>query len=376
MSAAAISDAIVVGGGAIGAACARELALTGRKVLVVEAGTDMGQAWRAAAGMLAPQIEADGSDPLFALGLAARDHYDSLARALREATGVDIGLWREGIARVATDPADAAALQAKVKWQQAQGYNSEWLDPDELRRRWPWLGPAVGALWAPQDGALDPARLVEALLADAQRLGGSLVHDRVTGVITQRGKLEGVSGKTRRYAAPDVILAAGAWSGLIKGLPHPLPVQPVRGQMAAVPWPAGVKRAILYHKDAYILARGNEAVLGSTMEYAGFHPEVTTEGLARVLSATIALCPGLIRAKVRRSWAGLRPVMPDGLPVIGPEPDQPGLWYATGHGRNGILLAGLTGVILARLISGQEPSYELRPLAPERFRRATENRRQ
>src|ERR671914_2065111 len=118
---APLSDTIVVGGGAIGAACARELALSGRKVLVIEAGSDMGQAWRAAAGMLAPQIEADGSDPLLTLGLAARDHYDGLAAALRESTGLDLGLWREGIARIATDPVDAAALEAKVAWQQSQG---------------------------------------------------------------------------------------------------------------------------------------------------------------------------------------------------------------------------------------------------------------
>jgi glycine oxidase len=330
MSAVQVFDAIVVGGGAIGAACARELALTGRKVLVIEAGTDMGQAWRAAGGMLAPQIEADGNDPLLALGLAARDHYDHLAEALRESTGVDLGLWRHGIARVATDPADAQTLHAKVVWQQEQGYTTQWLQHDELRRRWPWLGPAVGALWAPQDGALDPGRLVEGLLADAERLGAAVLRDRVIGVMTQSTGVEGVRSETDRYAAPEVIIAAGAWSGLIAGLPRSLPVQPVRGQMAAVPWPEGVDRAILYHRDAYILARGNEAILGSTMEYAGFHSEVTPDGLARILSATMTLCPGLIRAKVRRSWAGLRPVTPDGLPVIGRDPDLPGLWYARG----------------------------------------------
>ena len=367
MSSALTFDAIVVGGGAIGAACARELALSRRKVLVIEAGTDMGQAWRAAGGMLAPQIEADGSDPLLGLGLAARDHYDQLSAELRESTGIDLGLWRNGIARVATDIGDADALRAKVAWQQEQGYSSTWLDQNELRHRWPWLGPALGALWAPQDGALDPGRLVMGLLANAERLGASIVRDRVVGVVARSTGVEGVRTEVSRYAAPDVIIAAGAWSGLIDGLPSSLPVQPVRGQMAAVLWPEGVERAILYHRDAYILARGKEAILGSTMEYAGFHPEVTPEGLARILSATMTLCPGLIRAKVHRSWAGLRPVMPDGLPVIGREPELPGLWYATGHGRNGILLAGLTGVIMAELINGQEPSHDLTAFAPGRF---------
>jgi glycine oxidase len=360
-------DIVVVGGGAIGAACARELARTGRKVLVVEPGTAMGQAWRAAGGLLAPQIEADGNDPLLHIGLAARDHYDHLAQALRETTGIDLGLWRKGIARVATDDTDAAALQAKVAWQRRQGYLSEWLEPDELRQRWPWLGPVVGALWAPDDGALDPGHLVQALLTDAERIGASIVRDRVTALQSSAAGVAGVLGERDRYAAPEVVVAAGAWSGLLEGLPRPLPVQPVRGQMAALPWPEGMERAIVYHKDSYLLARGGEAILGSTMEYAGFNPEVTSAGLAQVFSTTMALCPGLVRAKMRRSWAGLRPMMPDGLPVIGREPQLRGLWYATGHGRNGILLAGLTGVLVTQLISGERPSHDLVRFAPERF---------
>jgi glycine oxidase len=137
--------------------------------------------------------------------------------------------------------------------------------------------------------------------------------------------------------------------------------------MAAVAWPEGVDRAILYHRDSYILARGEEAILGSTMEYAGFHPVVTPDGMSRILTATMTLCPGLLRAKVRRSWAGLRPVTPDGLPVIGRDPALQGLWYATGHGRNGILLAGLTGRIVAQLFGGEKPAQKVQPYAPERF---------
>jgi glycine oxidase len=360
-------DVVVVGGGAIGAACARELAVSRRKVLVVEAGTDMGQAWRAAGGMLAPQIEADANDPLLQLGLAAREYYPSLVADLHDKTGIDPALWREGIARVATDPAEAEALQTKVAWQQQQGYACEWLELTELRRRWPWLGPALGALWAAREGALDPDKLVRALLADAVRLGTSVVSDRVVGIDESRGRVIGVHGEIARYAAPHVVLAAGAWSGLVSGLPRRLPVEPVRGQMAALPWPPGIPRAIVYSKDSYLLARGDEAVLGSTMERVGFQPEVTAEGLARIFAATIALCPGLIRAKVRRSWAGLRPVTPDGLPVIGADPDLPGLWYATGHGRNGILLAGLTGLLMRQLMGGEQPSQDLTAFSPLRF---------
>jgi glycine oxidase len=360
-------DVIVVGGGAIGAACARELAAASRLVLVIEQGGDLGQAWRAAAGMLAPQIEADASDPLLRLGLAAREHYDALAPALHETTGIDIGLWREGIARVATESTEATTLQAKVAWQQRQGYACEWLDADQLRRRWPWLGPSVGALWAPGDGALDPERLVRALLTDAKRLGARVVDDRVTAIAENGGRVVGVKGEAGEYRAPEVVLAAGAWSGLIQNLPRRLPVGPVRGQMAALPWPQGVERAIVYRNDCYILARGGEAIVGSTMEEVGFRPEVTSAGLAGILAATLSLCPALLRAKVRRTWAGLRPMTPDGLPVIGAEPRLPGLWYATGHGRNGILLAGLTGALVRQLIDREQPSQDLTAFTPARF---------
>jgi glycine oxidase len=360
-------DVVVIGGGAIGAACARELALSGRRVLVIEAGSDLGQAWRAAAGLLAPQIEADGRDSLVELGLAARDRYDRLAETLRENTGIDIGLWRQGIARITTDQTEAASLQDKVAWQREQGYPVEWLDSAEVRGRWPWTGPAAGALWAPQDGALDPRRLVEALLADASRLGASLITDTVTAVRSQAGRVIGVTGTQNDYSAPEVVVAAGAWSSQITGVPRTLPVQPVRGQMAALPWPEGVERAILYHKDCYLLARSNEAILGSTMEYVGFQSKVTPAGLARILSVAVALCPALMRAAVRRSWAGLRPITPDGLPIIGAEPQMHGLWYATGHGRNGILLAGLTGELVTQLIDRRVPSHDLNSFAPDRF---------
>jgi glycine oxidase len=361
------SDVIVVGGGAIGAACSRELAASGRRVLVLDPGGRMGQAWHAAAGMLAPQIEADATDRLLQLGIAARDYYGPLAAALHESVGIDVGLWQEGIARVAGDGSEAEVLRAKVSWQQSRGHACQWIDTEEVARRWPWLAPTHGALWAPNDGALDPARLVEGLMADAKRLGAVPVSDRAIELRQERGKVLGVRGEAGSYSAPEVVLAAGAWTGLLQALPRAIPVRPVRGQMAALPWPAGIPRAIVYHKDCYILARAGEAVIGSTMEEAGFQPEVTSAGLASIYAATISLCPSLVRSKVRRTWAGLRPVTPDGLPIVAPEPLVEGLWYATGHGRNGILLAGITGVIVQQLIDGLPPIFDLAAFSAERF---------
>ena len=360
-------DVIVVGGGPVGAACARELAQAGRRVLVLEPGGELGQGWRAAAGMLAPQIEAEDEDPLLELGLAGRELYSQLVEPLREATGVDIGLWREGIAHVAANEAEAADLRSRCAWQRQHSHLADWLDADEVRARWPWLGPTAGALWAAREGALEPGKLVDALLIDAERHGAVLARDTVVAIDQANGRAVGVIGRCSRYTAGDIVLAAGAWSGTIEGPPRPVAVAPVRGQMAALPWPEGARRAIIYGHDCYIVARGEEAIVGSTMEYVGFRSEVTTEGLAQLFSGVTALCPSLTRASVRRTWAGLRPVTPDGLPIIGAEPRLGGLWYATGHGRNGILLAGITGVILRQLITGEPTVEDIEAFAPSRF---------
>lgn len=364
---AAVADVLVVGGGAIGAACARELARAGRRVLILEPERDAGQAWRAAAGMLAPQIEAAADDPVLPLALAGRDLYPALAAELAETTGIDIGLWREGIAWVAADEAEAGMLQDRCAWQRRHGQDSEWLTAAELQGRWPWLGAAAGALWAPHDGALDPIRLVSALRADAQRHGAALVNDAAVALERNGECITGVTGREGRYSAADVILAGGAWSAQVEGLPRPLAVAPVRGQMAAFPCPEGADRAIVFGHGGYLLSRDGEAIAGSTMEYVGFRPGTTEGGIARVVSVAKVLCPALLGSRPTRTWAGLRPVSADNLPILGAEPRLPGLWYATGHGRNGILLAGITGLLVRQLVDGAPTAVAVDPFAPSRF---------
>jgi glycine oxidase len=361
----AAHDVIVIGGGAVGAACARELALCGRRPLVLDSSAP-GSAWQAAGGMLAPQIEAEGHDPLFELGLAGRDRYGEIAGALEAETGIDIGLWQEGIAQLATDESQVAELKSKVAWQRQQGYLCDWLDAVEARAHWPWTGPVFGALWARRDGALDPVALVQALLTDAKRHGASVVADRALEIEHTRGQVTGVIG-SRRYPSEHVVIAAGAWSGRIRGLPRPLSVEPVRGQMVAFPWPAGIPRAVLYNRDCYVIARGGDAVAGSTMEFAGFDPSTTEAGVQHILACLATLCPPLAASPPERTWAGLRPVTPDGLPIVGAAPSLSGLWYATGHGRNGILLAAITGLIISQLVDGQPTHEDVSLLTPERY---------
>jgi len=361
-----VYDVIVVGGGPVGAACARELAETGRRVLLIERGDDQGAGWRAAAGMLSAQAGAGMDDPLFDVGIAGRERWAELGPVLLATTGIDIGFWQEGIARIAADEGDAATLRAQVAWQRQQGHIVDWFDASEVRTRWPWVGASSGALWASRDAALHPVRLVEALTKDAVRLGAMVVNDEVVSLERRGARVTGVRGR-ESYSAADVVLAAGPWCKRIVGLPRPMSVEPIRGQMAALAWPARVPRTILVGRGAYLVARDGEAIVGSTMEHAGFVPEVTAEGIAQILTGVNTLCPSLTRDEVRRTWSGLRPITPDGLPIIGREPNLDGLWYATGHGRNGILLAGVTAVMLARLLAGEKDIEHLSPLRPERF---------
>jgi glycine oxidase len=359
-------DVVVVGGGPVGAACARELAESRRSVLLIERGTEQGEAWRASAGMLSAQAGSPAGDPLFELGVAGRERLAELAPLLRETTGVDIGLWQDGIARLAADEADAAQLRSQIAWQRQQGHVCDWFDAGEVKARWPWLGQSHGAFWAPSDAALHPVRLVEALRKDAERLGAAIVQDEVVAVERRGDRVTGVRGK-ESYAAPDVVLAAGAWVRHVQGLPRPLSVEPIRGQMAALTWPEGVEPAVVLGRGHYVVAREGEALAGSTMEHAGFSPEVTAAGLAEIFTGVSALLPALSRKEVLRTWAGLRPVTPDGLPIVGGEPRLGGLWYAAGHGRNGILLSAITGVLIARLLTGENDVSALAPLRPERF---------
>lgn len=329
---------------------------------------DDGQAWRAAAGMLAPEIETrDSDDPTVALGVAGRDRLVVLAERLKESIGADIGLWQEGIAHAAFDEAEETRLRAQAAHQRQQSLHVDWLNAEEAMTRWPWLGQARGALWAPAGGGVDPQRLVEALRADAVRLGATLIKDRAVSIERHGDRIAAVRG-AERYAANDVVMAAGAWSGLVEGLPRPLAVAPVRGAMAALPAPEGMGRAIVYGNGAYLMGRGDEVTVGSTMEYAGFKNEVTAAGLARVFAGASQLCPALARSPVTRTWSGLRPVSADGLPLLGRDPSLDGLWYATGHGRNGILLSGITGVLIRQLVLGEPTVIEdLSAFDPGRF---------
>lgn len=362
-------DVVVVGGGIVGAACAHALAQRGISVTILDDGSVAGVATSAAGGMLAPLAEIQREDALLGFCVRARDYYHELANELRENTGVDVGLWTEGVVQLACSEDDVVRLKGEIGWQRQQGYNADWLTPEDLRALCPGITQkAMGALLAPEDGSLDPTALHEALVKSAANHGAQVDRGRrVEGISIADGKVSGVKVGKETIAAGAVVVSAGCWSGTLAGLPRPLSVEPIRGQMISYKWPEGEPPAIVYGGKGYVMCRGPNALAGSTMEHVGFDASNTEDGTDQVARSAGQIYPSLEGAIRTKAWAGLRPVTPDGNPILGPDPHAEGLWYATGHGRNGILLAGMTGDLLAKMMAGEEVEYDLSAMNPARF---------
>ena len=352
------ADVVVVGNGIVGLASAVALADAGLHVTVV-GGPQRGQASRAAAGMLAPGVER-ASGPAHDFALAARDRYPAYVAMLSERTGAAVSLDRRGVLQLALDDARAAELSADLP------RGARWLGAPELARFEPALAHARGAVLHEHDGSVDNRALVGALERLLER------HPLVRQVAQPVDGLEwdGAHPVVRVVGGEivhgdHVVLAAGAWTPLLDGLPRRLPIEPVRGQMLAMA--AAPLRHVVYGPGGYVVPRGERTVVGSTMERVAFDDEPTPEGLARVRAVGEAICPALVGVPVVERWAGLRPVTPDMLPILGPDPECPALVYACGHSRNGILLGPLTGDCVAAMVTGTPLPADVSAFAPARF---------
>lgn len=356
------------------AGCAVALALRERDadVTVVERRRPGAGATRASAGMLSPLYEAEGLTPSLRLGLAGLEAYPGFVATLEELGGGEVHLRRDGLLVAAFDEDEHEAALRAVRWQRDAGLASDVLDPGDARRLEPALGgDAISWLWFPTHGQVDAQRLADALepslLASGARLAAGLA---VTAIRSRSGSVTGVElSDGSRLAAERVVLAAGAWSGTIGGLPRRLPIRPVRGQMIRVrPAPDGLRRLVADHRGCYVVPRDDgSALAGSTMEEAGFVREVTDEGLRRIRRATRRLTPAIHASAETDRWAGLRPFTPDGVPVIGLDPDLAGLAYVTAYGRNGILVAPPAAELVADALLSGASGPDLEPFAPDRF---------
>ena len=373
---ATASTVVVIGGGAIGLAVAWRAAQRGHSVCVLERGELGAGTSRVAAGMLAPVTEADAGElALLELGLRSARAWPAFADELAAASGADPGLRRCGALVVARDADEAAALERELALRLQLGLEVQRVLPSAARRLEPALAPTLRlALAVPGDHAADPRALVLALAEAARRAGAQLrTGAGVRSIAVDGGRVSGVrltSGEL--VAAREVVVAAGAWSGAIGGLPERarIALRPVKGQIMRLrdPQGPGLLERIVRFEAGYLVPRGDgRYVLGATMEERGFDTTVTAGGMYELLRDAGELVPGIHELVVEETAAGLRPATPDNAPVLGRPADLDGLVWATGHHRNGILLAPVTGDIVAGVLDGEAAPEAF---APGRFARA------
>ncbi len=352
-------EVLVLGDGIIGLSCARASAARDLATCLVGRRRP-GVASAAAAGFLAPTIDpAKGAALTFMV--EGRERYRSFVDELRAATGHDIPFALDGILRVPGSEREAAALRASAD------AASPWLDPAEVTQLEPALHAPYGARHHAADGMVDNQRLLRALeeaiaLANIPRLNAEVHRIRMAGPLVSVAMDDG-----RALRCRYLVLAGGAWQPLVEGLPRHLPVLPLRGQMMSLVG-SPVTRPV-FGFGGYLIPRpaDRQVMVGSTSEAVGFALGTTDAALTRFRDVAARLVPSLARADEVRTWSGFRPMTYDGLPIIGPDPDNPAVLYACGHSRNGILLAPITGDAIAALAAGAPSPHNLSPFSIARF---------
>lgn len=342
----------------MGCATAVELAARGAKeILLLERAVPGAEASSAAAGMLAAQIESRDEAEL-AQFVRARDAYAAWSVALRESTGIDIGYRRSGVLSIARGEASLARTRSDCDAHRARGLRAEFVDRAGARAIERELSDDVaGAAYYPDEAQVDPPQLLRALVVAATRAGVVMRSGTtVAALVTERGRCVGIDlAANESLRADAIVLAAGSWSSLVTGVPASIPiVQPVRGQLVMLEERPPRASTILFDDHAYVVPRGDgRVVCGSTTEHVGHRREVTAAGVQSILAAAIRAAPRLRDAEFVRTWCNFRPgVLSDtGMPLIGASP-LPGLFLATGHYRNGILLAKATAETVANAVLG------------------------
>ena len=360
------SDIVVVGGGIIGCAVTWSLAREGISVSLLERDDLATRASGAAAGMLLGIGEGERGDFFRAWAHRSLALFPALCSELRERSGVDPEFESCGALYVA-DSADAErALRDKA--QRFAGQGAEWLDAGALLDAEPQAAPGLrGALWGPEEAHVRSPLLARAYAAAAAELGARIECGvAVTGLLRRGSRVHGVDTDRGPREAGGVVVCAGAWTPATARVP--LPIEPVRGQIVFVDNARPPLRTIVFGDDVYLVPkRDASVVVGATVERVGFDCRVTADGVARLLDAAKRLAPALAGSRFRTAWAGLRPATPDGLPAVGPAPGCEGLWLAAGHHRNGVLLAPVTGELVADLVLGKAPALDAVSVSPGRW---------
>jgi glycine oxidase len=371
------ADVVVIGGGVIGCSIAWRLGQAGMKVVVLERGRVGGEASYAAGGMLVPLAESEHKDDFFHFTLAGLAMYPDFARELKAASSVDIEYRDEGTLYLALTGEDEEALDRRWGWQHEAGLNVKRLSAGCALKLEPLLNQALRfALKYPGDHQVDNRRLMVALQAAAQNAGAEFwlqteALELTVESLAGRKQVAGVATTRGAVRARAVVIAAGSWSSRLRGgEPPPFEIEPVRGQMVAIEMPAPAARHVVYSRRGYLVPRlSGYLIAGSTTEHVGYDRRVTAGGVGSIVGRAMEIMPCLANQSVTETWAGLRPHSPDDLPVLGEDPRIAGLVYATGHYRNGILLAPITGRAISELIIKGESSVSIAPFNVTRFMR-------
>lgn len=399
-------DLAIVGGGIVGLSVAWRACERGMSVVLLERGEIGNGATHVAAGMLAPVAEVEfgaAGRGVLELGMRSAQMWGGFAEELERASGVEVGLRRTGTLVVARDDDQARELERQLAFRESLGLRAIRLRASDAREREPALAPAVRlALHAPDDHSVDPRKVVVALRRACELVGVQLREHacvlgieldardaRAVGVRVSKdggpaanrggrgvssGDLFGDNGSFELVHASDVVVAMGAWSGGLAGLPDGagVPVRPVKGQIMRLRDPAGpgLLEGVVRFEGGYLVPRGDgRYVLGATMEERGFEPGATAGGVYGLLRDAHELVPGVSELHVEEVGVGYRPSTPDNAPAIGPGALE-GLTWATGHHRNGILLAPLTAELVLASLAGHgdrssEPLDSVTALARE-----------
>ena len=363
---------IIIGGGIIGASIAWRLARERADVVVLERARLGQEASWAAAGLIAPQAEAQVPGVFFDLCLAARRVFDATIDRLVGDSRLDPEYDPHGILYLALDSAERAELESRARWHRESGALVHELSSAEARK----LEPAVSAetlfaLHLPDNRRLDNRKLTQAYIAAALNSGAQFREGvRVDSIVTAGGRATGVRLHDGAILAADlIIVAAGSWSHQIRGLESDrVALHPVRGQIVCFETRPRILTPSVFSMRGYLVPRRDGRILaGSTMEEAGYNKTVTLAGMEKIVRGALAMVPSLAELPFREAWAGLRPATKDLLPVLGPSPSISNVIWSTGHYRSGILLSALTGEVIADLVAGRKPSIDLAPFSPARF---------
>ena len=364
---------LVIGAGVIGLGVAWRLAQRGAAVTVFDRAAAGSGASHAAAGMLAVCAEAEpGEENLVALGRQSQALWPEFAAEVEAVSGASVELRREGTLIVALTADDQARLQHHLVFQHSLGLPVEWISAREARRREPHLGSLTGAVWSPEDHQVDNRKLVAALKVACSAVGvGIREHQPVQRILIANGRVTGAElADGSPHRADVVVLAAGAWSRGIEGLPGPLrpPVRPVKGQMLALQMQHSLRvEHVVWGPNVYMAPRlDDRLIIGATVEEKGFDASITAGGVLALLHAAWRVFPAIEELPVAEIWAGHRPGSRDDAPILGYGPVD-GLVYATGHHRNGILLAPVTADAIARLVLDGIVDPVIAPFGLERF---------